>query len=497
MRRSTPSRRATLRATRTAETRGTLRPFAAAGSTRRGEGRVRDGTGGANSAGDRAGRAGRALPSASMRRLLAAGALALLPPLASSAAAAPPPVPVDRITAAVEALAPRVVDLRRDIHRHPELGNRETRTGALLAERLRALGLEVRHPVAHTGVIAILRGGRPGRVAAIRADIDALPIQESNEVPYRSVVPGVKHACGHDAHTAIVMGVAEVLAGMRRELPGTVVFIFQPAEEGPPEGEEGGAPLVIKEGGLADPRVEAIFGLHVDPLVDAGRIAWCEGASYASSDRFRVVIAGRRTHGAFPHTGLDPVPAAADLINAFQALVAREIDARSPKVLSIGMIAGGNRFNIVADQVALDGTLRALDETVRADVKKRMARVVDGVAAAHGTTATLHWVGHGNWATLNDPVLMAAARPALERACGRENVVKIDSQMASEDFSHYEQLVPGIYLKLGVRNVSRGITAMIHTEDFDLDEASLPFGVRAMTAVLWDFLAAPAPRKGA
>lgn len=430
-------------------------------------------------------------------RLPAIGVMALLAAAGGIVAAAPPAVPVERITSAAEALAPRLVELRRDLHRNPELGNRETRTGALLAERLRALGLEVRHPVARTGVIAVLRGGHPGRVAAIRADIDALPIQESNEVPYKSVVPGVKHACGHDAHTAIVMGVAELLAGMRRELPGTAVFIFQPAEEGPPEGEEGGAPLVIKEGGLADPRVEAIFGLHVDPLVDAGRIAWCEGASYASSDRFRVVIAGRRTHGAFPHTGLDPVPAAADLINAVQALVAREIDARSPKVVSIGMINGGNRFNIVADQVALEGTVRALDEAVRADIKKRMARTVDGVAEAHGTTATLEWVGLGNGATLNDPALMAAARPALERACGRGNVVKIDSQMASEDFSHYEQVVPGIYLKLGVRNVSRGITAMLHTEDFDVDEASLPFGVRAMTAVLWDYLATPAPRKGA
>ncbi|HUD71906.1 MAG TPA: amidohydrolase [Dongiaceae bacterium] len=407
------------------------------------------------------------------------------------------PVPVERLKAAADALAPRLVETRRDLHQHPELGNRETRTGALLAERLKALGLEVRYPVARTGVVAVLRGGRPGRVAAIRADIDALPIEERNDVPYRSVVPGVKHACGHDAHSTIVLGVAEVLAGMKREMPGTVVFIFQPAEEGPPEGEEGGAPLVIKEGGLANPKVEAIFGMHVDPLVDAGTIAWCEGASYASSDRFGVVIAGHRTHGAYPHTGLDPIPVAADLINAFQALVAREIDARSPKVLTIGSIAGGNRFNIIADQVALEGTIRALDESVRADLKKRMQRTVDGIAAAHGTTATLRWIGEGNAATNNDPVLMAAARPALERACGREHVVKIDAQMGSEDFSYYEQVVPGIYLKLGVRNVSRGITAMIHTEEFDLDEAALPFGVRAMAAVLWDFMAAPAPKKAA
>jgi amidohydrolase len=404
-----------------------------------------------------------------------------------------PPAPDDRIHAAAEALAPKLVDLRRDLHMHPELGNRETRTGALVAERLRALGIEVRYPVARTGVLAVLRGGRPGRTSALRADIDALPIQETNDVPYKSRVPGVKHACGHDAHTSIVLGVAEVLAGLRAELPGTVVFLFQPAEEGPPEGEEGGALLMMKEGALIDPPVDAVFGLHADPLLDAGTVGWAVGPIFASSDTFRITVAGKSTHGALPHTGLDPIPVAADLIEALQPLVSRETDARSPKVLTIGTIHGGNRFNIIADKVTMDGTLRTLDEAVRADLKTRMERTVAGIAAAHGTTATLAWIGASNPALMNDAALTRASLPALRRACGPDRVVEVPPQMAAEDFAHLARRVPGFYLKLGVRNEKRGITAMLHTAEFDLDEAVLPLGVRALANVVWDFNAAPAP----
>jgi amidohydrolase len=376
---------------------------------------------------------------------------------------------------------------------HPELGNRETRTGALVAERLRSLGIEVRYPVARTGVLAVLRGGRPGRTSALRADIDALPIQETNDVPYKSRVPGVKHACGHDGHTAIVLGVAEVLAGLRAELPGTVVFLFQPAEEGPPEGEEGGALLMMKEGALVDPPVDAVFGLHMDPLLGVGDVGWAIGPIFASSDTFRITVAGKSTHGALPHTGLDPIPVAADLIEALQPLVSRETDARSPKVLSIGTIQGGSRFNIIADKVTMDGTLRTLDEAVRADLKTRMDRTVHGIAAAHGTTATLAWIGASNPATMNDAVLTRASLPALRRACGPEHVMEVPPQMAAEDFAHLARRVPGFYLKLGVRNEKRGITAMLHTADFDLDESVLPLGVRALANVVWDFNAAPAP----
>jgi len=423
----------------------------------------------------------------------AAAPAAAAPATASTAAAstAAMATPDARIRAAAEALAPGLVEVRRDIHMNPELGNRETRTGALVADRLRSLGLEVRHPVARTGVVAVLRGGRPGRVAALRADLDALPIAERNDVPYRSRAAGVKHACGHDAHTAVVLGVAEVLAGLRDRLPGTVVFLFQPAEEGPPEGEDGGAPLMIRDGALDDPPVEAIFGLHVDPLLGTGTIGWSAGPIFASSDRFSITVAGRRTHGAYPHTGLDPVPVAAAMVDALQLIVARQIDARAPKVLTIGSIHGGNRFNIIADEVEMQGTIRALDEEVRATLKERMARTVRGVAEANGTTAALRFVGAGNPVTLNDPALARASVPALARACGADRVLEVTPQMGAEDFAHYAREVPGFYVKLGVRNEARGITAMIHTEDFDLDEASIPFGVRALATMLWDYLAAP------
>jgi amidohydrolase len=407
---------------------------------------------------------------------------------AFAVAAALAAVPDAEIESAVRAMAGRLVEVRRDIHMHPELGNREVRTGALVADRLRAIRLEVRHPVAHTGVMGILRGGRPGRVAALRADLDALPIGERNDVPYRSRVGGVKHACGHDGHTAIVLGVAEVLAGMRARLPGTVVFLFQPAEEGPPEGEKGGAPLMIEEGVLDDPKVEAIFGLHVDPLLDAGTIGWTAGPIWASSDRFVVTVTGRRTHGAYPHTGIDPIPVAAEVVQALQLIVSRQIDARSPKVLTIGSIHGGNRFNIVADEVTLEGTIRTLDAAVRADLKERMARTVRGVPEVHGASGALRWVGEGNPPTVNDADLARASVPALERAAGAGRAIEVPPQMGAEDFAHYAVRVPGLYVKLGVRNEAKGITAMIHTEGFDMDEAALPLGVRAMAGVLWDFL---------
>jgi amidohydrolase len=267
---------------------------------------------------------------------------------------AAPAAPDAEIRAAAEAMTPRLVETRRDIHRHPELGNRETRTGQLVADRLRALGLEVRYPVARTGVLGILRGGLPGAVVGLRADLDALPIQEKRDSDYKSSVPSVMHACGHDAHTTIALGVAETLAGLRQRLPGTVVFFFQPAEEGAPEGEEGGAPLMIAEGLLKDPKVEAMYGLHVDPLLDAGQLGWSVGPVFASSDTFTIDVTGKRVHGAYPHLGLDPIPVAAQVVGAIQALVAREYDAQNPKVVTIGRIQGGERFNIVAESGQLN-----------------------------------------------------------------------------------------------------------------------------------------------
>jgi amidohydrolase len=407
----------------------------------------------------------------------------------AAAPAAAPTAPDAEIRAAAERIAPAVVALRRDLHAHPELSNREERTGHLVEERLRDLGLEVRHPAARTGVVGVLRGGRSGRVVALRADIDALPIEEANDLPFRSQTKGVMHACGHDAHTAILLGTAEVLAGLRARLPGTVVFLFQPAEEGAPEGEEGGAALMVKEGALDDPKVEAVFALHVGSWASMGQAGWTDGPIFASSDTFRIEVEGKAVHGAQPHMGLDPIPVAAEIVQALQLIVSRQIDGRQPRVLTIGRIQGGSRFNIIADRVTMDGTVRTLDATVRSEIKARMARTVKGVAEAHGTTATLRFLDEGNPPTVNDAALARTIGvPALERVFGA-GAVPVEPQMVAEDFPSFGQRAPYFYFLLGTRNDAKGIASVNHTARFDVDEDALPLGVRAMATLAWDFLA--------
>lgn len=414
----------------------------------------------------------------------------MIPAVALSALLAAPAqlAPDVEIKAAADALAPALVAVRRDIHMNPELGNREVRTGSLVAERLRALGLEVRHPVAKTGVVGVLRGTKPRPVIALRADLDALPIDETNDVPYKSRNPGVKHACGHDAHTAIVLGTAEVLARFKDRLPGTVVFLFQPAEEGPPEDEEGGALLMLREGVLDEPKVEAVFGLHVDPSLEVGTVGYASGPIFAAADTFVIEVHGHRTHGAYPHLGLDPIPVAAEIVQALQLIVSRQTDAQNPKILTVGSIHGGNRHNVVADQVRMEGTLRTLDESLRKRIKAAMERGVAGVAAAHGMTAHLRFRGDGNSATVNDAGLTEASLPSLVRVYGQDHTLEVKPQMGAEDFSVFAKSVPGLYVKMGVRNEARGLTANIHTDDFDIDEAVLPLGVRAMATLAWDHL---------
>jgi amidohydrolase len=412
-------------------------------------------------------------------------ALALL----AAAPAAAPPTPDAEINALAERVAPQVVSTRRALHAYPELSNREERTGRLVAERLRALGLEVRYPVAKTGVVGVLRGGKPGPAVALRADMDALPIEEKTGLSFASQVKGVMHACGHDAHTAMLLGTADVLNSLKDRLPGTVVFLFQPAEEGAPEGEEGGAELMVKEGALDDPKVEAVFGLHVGSFVAAGQAGWTDGPIYASSDTFTIEVAGKSAHGAQPQTGLDPIPIAAEMVQALQLIVSREIDGRQPRVLTIGRIQGGTRFNIIADRVTMDGTLRTHDATVRAEMKARMARTVRGVAEAHGTTATLHFLDEGNPPTVNDAALAhEVGVPALQRVFGA-GAVRVEPQMVAEDFPAYGQKAPYFYFLLGTRNDAKGIASVNHTATFDVDENALPLGVRAMATLAWDFLA--------
>jgi amidohydrolase len=400
-------------------------------------------------------------------------------------------VPDAEIRAAAERIRPSVVAVRRDLHAHPELSNREERTGHLVAERLRELGLEVRYPVAKTGVVGVLRGGRPGPVVALREDIDALPIEEETGLPFASQAKGVMHACGHDAHTAILLGAAEVLASLRDRLPGTVVFLFQPAEEGAPEGEEGGAELMVKAGALDDPRVEAVFGLHVGSWVSVGQAGWTDGPIFASSDTFRIEVEGRSAHGAQPHMGIDPIPIAAEMVGALQLIVSRQVDGRQPRVLTIGRIEGGTRFNILADRVTMEGTMRTHDATVRAEMKARMARTVKGVAEAHGTTATLSFYDEGNPPTVNDAALARdVAVPALRRVFG-EGAVRVEPQMVSEDFPAFGAKAPYFYFLLGTRNDAKGIASVNHTATFDVDEDALPLGVRAMATLAWEFLARP------
>jgi amidohydrolase len=410
--------------------------------------------------------------------------------LAALLLAAAPAAPDAEIRAAAERIRPAIVALRRDLHAHPELSNREHRTGHLVAERLRDLGLEVRYPVAKTGVVAVLRGGRSGGgVVALRADIDALPIEETNDLPFRSQTKGVMHACGHDAHTAMLLGAAEVLADLRARLPGTVVLLFQPAEEGPPEGEEGGAPLMVREAALDNPKVEAVFGLHVGSWTSVGQAGWSDGPIFASSDTFTITVEGKTVHGAQPHMGLDPIPVAAEIVQALQLVVSRQIDGRQPRVLTIGRIEGGTRFNIIADRVRMDGTVRTHDATVRTEIKARMARTVKGVAEAHGTTAVLRFLDEGNPPTVNDADLARAVGvPALQRVFG-EGAVRVEPQMVAEDFPFYGQKAPYFYFLLGTRNDTKGIGSVNHTARFDVDEDALPLGVRALATLAWDFLA--------
>ena len=394
-----------------------------------------------------------------------------------------------RIATEATALVPRLVETRRDLHAHPELGFRETRTAKLVADRLRSLGFdEVREQVGVTGVVGVLKGGKPGKVVGVRADMDALPIPELIEVPYKSTVPNVKHACGHDAHVSIGLAVAEVFSRMRADIPGTVVFLFQPAEEGDPDGGKTGALRMLEGGVFAGPTPAAIFGLHVMPTLQVGTLGVNVGAAMASSNRFTATIVGKKTHAAYPHTGIDPVPVAAQAITALQTIASRMNNAAEPIVVSVATINGGNRYNIIADQVTFGGTVRTLSKDGPERVRTLMERVLKGVADASGATYTFEFP-NGNPVTFNEETLATASLPILAEAVGgRQRILAPPPQMGAEDFAMYQEKMPGLFFFLGVGNTEKKITAMIHTEYFDLDEAALPIGVRALAGVTLDYL---------
>ena len=387
------------------------------------------------------------------------------------------------ILSQVAAIESEIIATRRDIYRHPELSNREERTGALIAQRLEQLGLETRTGIARHGVIGLLRG-KGDRVIGARANMDALPVEDVLDVPYKSTVPGVKHACGHDAETAILLSVAEVLSRMRDDLAGTIVFIFQPAEEGPPEGEEGGAALMIKEGLLGDdPEIQEIFALHMMPTLEAKTIGYSTGPILASNDNFDIKIIGQQTHAAFPHTGVDSILLSSYVIQEFQAMVAREFDAVDSVVISPGVIRGGNRWNIIPEEVLIKGTVRTLSPVIRNNIAKLIDERIGAIVAAHGGRHEFryHYV---NPVTVNDRDLARAAVPILESTSEAGCIIEGPPMMASEDFSHFAEKIPGFYFFLGVRNESRGIVHMVHSPKFDIDESCLAFGVNAFSTLL-------------
>jgi len=403
-----------------------------------------------------------------------------------------------RVDPAVAAVLPKVVTWRRDIHQHPELGNREFRTSKLVAEHLRALGLEVQTGVAHTGVVAVLRGGKPGPVVALRADMDGLPVTEQVDLPFKSTAKaeyngqqvGVMHACGHDNHVAILMGTAEVLAGMKADLPGTVKFIFQPAEEGPPSGEDGGAGMMIEEGVLANPAPSAVFGLHVWPG-PVGTISYRSGATMAASDELGIKVKGRQTHGAVPWGGVDPIVVSAQIITALQAVISRQTDiTKAPAIVTIGEIHGGNRGNIIPDSVMMTGTIRTFDEAVRKDIKERITRTAQLIAQAAGATATVDFGTGNNPVTFNDPALTARMVPTLERSAGKDKVTVEPLVTGAEDFSLFQEKIPGLFFFLGVTPAGSDplTVARNHSPYFFADEAALPVGVKAMVNVTLDYL---------
>ncbi len=401
------------------------------------------------------------------------------------------------IDAGMERVMPKVVAWRRDIHEHPELGNSEFRTAKLVEAHLRALGMEVRTGVAKTGVIGVLRGGKPGPVVALRADMDALPVTELVDLPFKSKVRttyngaevGVMHACGHDNHVAILMGVAEVLAGMKADLPGTVKFLFQPAEEGPPAGEDGGAPLMVREGALENPRPAAVFGLHVWPG-PLGSLSFRSGGLMAAPDGLTIMVRGRQTHGAQPWGGVDPIVVASQIVLGLQTIASRQIDlTAAPAIVTIGMIQGGNRGNIIPDSVVMVGTIRTFDEAMRKSIHDKVRKTAEHIAAASGATATVT-IPEGGLLTYNDPALTERMTPTLRRTAGEGGVLTTNPITGSEDFPSFTQEIPGFYYFLGVlpKGADPATAPRNHSPYFFADEAALPVGVRSMANLAIDFL---------
>jgi amidohydrolase len=394
----------------------------------------------------------------------------------------------------------KVIDWRRDIHQNPELGNREFRTATLVAKHLRSLGMEVKTEVGVTGVIGVLKGGLPGPVVALRADMDALPVLERTPISFASKATtfyegketAVMHACGHDSHVAILMGVAEILSGMQKELKGTVKFIFQPAEEGAPKGEEGGAQLMVKEGALNNPKVDVIFGLHINAQVEVGKITYRPGGMFAGVGDMKITVKGKSSHGAEPWSSVDPIVVSAQIINNLQTIVSRNVNVtKNAAVVTIGAIHGGNRSNIIPEQVEMLGTVRTLSEADEKLVFERIRQIVTKIAEANGTEAILELPYSSHYpVTFNNIALTAKMLPSLQKSTGAENVVLVPAETGAEDFSFFANEVPGFYFYVGAlpKGKDPETSAPHHTPEFYLDESGFITGVNAMVNLVVDYM---------
>jgi amidohydrolase len=439
-----------------------------------------------------------------MSVLLACGALATSSTRAQqaprAAAASPLAGELDKLTAAVE---PELLEWRRYLHQHPELSNRETATARYVAERLKSFGLEPRTGVARTGVVALLKGGRPGPVVALRADMDGLPVREEVDVPFASKAKstyegqevGVMHACGHDTHVAILLATARVLTRVQDRLPGAVKFIFQPAEEGAPADERpAGAELMVKEGVLNEPKVDAIFGLHVFANVPAGHITYRSGSFMAAADVLEIMIKGRQTHGSMPWRGVDPVLVGSQIVTALQSIVSRNVDiTRLPAVVTIGQFQAGVRYNIIPDTARLVGTIRSFDPQVQDDIHARIKRIAEGIASGAGATVEVK-ITKNTPVTSNDPALTARMLPTLERVAPGK-VHESELITGAEDYAFYQKQVPGLFFFVGITPPAEvGRAPANHSPFFFVDESALLTGVRALTHLTADYLQSPPVR---
>lgn len=396
----------------------------------------------------------------------------------------------------IEAIEQEVIEWRHHFHQNPELSNREFKTAEKIAKHLKSLGMDVQTGVGKTGVVGILKGNQAGKVIALRADIDGLPVTERNDLAYKSEVvttfldkeTGVMHACGHDTHTAILMGVAEVLSKNKNLINGTVKFIFQPAEEGPPPGEEGGAKLMIKEGVLTNPNVDAIFGLHINSGTPVGTIKYKSGGTMAAVERFVVNVQGKGTHGSAPWSGVDPILISAKIIDGFQTIISRESNlVAEPAVITVGKITSGTRFNIIPETAELIGTVRTLDPDMRIHIIRRMTEMASDIAKAYGGSATIDWQNN-TVVTYNDPDLTLQMLPTLEMMAGNDNVSTMKASTGGEDFSFFQEKIPGFYFFLGGMTPGNTTPYPHHTPDFKIDDAGMLLGVKTLTQMSIDYL---------